>query len=196
MGVGKLDNMLYHMWTWYSHQISNILPWTILRRDELQWQWDGDRNMSKYACLINVKPRVSFILVFAVEGVWSAWGAWGACTTTCNTGSRTRTRGYTGGQPCSGSSSDMGNCVSKFFTVMNQMSVKKKQIKLQIFIWHNNLFLALQRIKSLDFFEFQLKVYGRPGIIGVLAREHAIQTPGLVQSSIMVICHALELQVK
>ena len=50
MGVGSLDNMLYHMWTWYSHQISNILPWTILRRDELQWQWDRDRNMSKYAC--------------------------------------------------------------------------------------------------------------------------------------------------
>ena len=41
MGVGKLDNMLYHMWTWHSHQISNM-SWTILCRDELQWQWDRD----------------------------------------------------------------------------------------------------------------------------------------------------------
>ena len=55
-----------------------------------------------------------FISLFAVEGVWSVWGAWSVCTTSCNTGSRTRTRNYTGGQPCTGSSSDTGNCVSKF----------------------------------------------------------------------------------
>ena len=53
-------------------------------------------------------------MVFLVEGVWSAWGAWGTCTTTCNTGSRTRTRSYTGGQPCAGSASETGNCDSKF----------------------------------------------------------------------------------
>ena len=57
MGVGRLDNLLYHMWTWYPHQISNVMSRTILRRDELQWQWDRDRNMSKYACLRTVIPR-------------------------------------------------------------------------------------------------------------------------------------------
>ena len=69
----------------------------------------------KVSLFIECHSKGVFIIFFAVEGVWSAWGTWGACTTTCNTGSRTRTRGYTGGQPCTGSSSDTGNCVSKFF---------------------------------------------------------------------------------
>ena len=77
--------------------------------------------MSKYACLINTIQRGLFILLIAVEGVWSTWGPWASCTTTCNTGSRSRTRGYTGGQPCTGSSSDTGNCESKFFRTMNLM---------------------------------------------------------------------------
>ena len=42
MGVGKLDNMLHHMWTWYSHQVSSIMSWAILWRDAMSWQWDRD----------------------------------------------------------------------------------------------------------------------------------------------------------
>ena len=74
----------------------------------------GHRLKAVKVCFFNKgHSKESFILSFAVEGTWSAWGAWGTCTTTCNSGSRTRTRGYTGGQPCTGSSSDTGNCDSE-----------------------------------------------------------------------------------
>ena len=52
----------------------------------------------------------------AVEGSWTAWSSWNTCSSTCGTGSQSRTRSYTGGLPCSGSSSDTQNCQSKIFT--------------------------------------------------------------------------------
>ena len=76
----------------------------------------GRRLKHVKVCMINVShSNVDFILLIAVEGTWSAWSTWGACSTTCNSGSRTRNRGYSGGQPCTGSASDTGNCDSKSF---------------------------------------------------------------------------------
>ena len=52
------------------------------------------------------------VILSAVEGTWVAWSSWGSCSTSCNSGSRTRSRSYNGGQPCTGSSTDTGNCDS------------------------------------------------------------------------------------
>ena len=51
----------------------------------------------------------------SVEGSWTAWSSWNTCSSTCGTGTQSRTRSYTGGLPCTGSSSDTQNCQSKTF---------------------------------------------------------------------------------
>ena len=46
----------------------------------------------------------------AVEGAWTGWSGWGSCSTSCGTGTQSRTRSYTNGIPCTGSSSDSQAC--------------------------------------------------------------------------------------
>ena len=57
-------------------------------------------------------------VVLAVEGSWTAWSSWNTCSSTCGTGTQSRTRSYTGGLPCTGSSSDTQNCQSKIFYII------------------------------------------------------------------------------
>ena len=45
--------------------------------------------------------------------MWTTWGAWGSCSGTCNTNTRTRSMLYSGNLPCTGVSSETGNCQSK-----------------------------------------------------------------------------------
>ena len=59
------------------------------------------------------KKRLTHIhigLRYLVEGSWSGWGSWGSCSTSCGYGTLTRSRGYSGGQPCSGSSVSTTSC--------------------------------------------------------------------------------------
>ena len=49
-------------------------------------------------------------LLFAVEGTWNSWAVWGTCSASCGTGTQSRTRSFSGGMPCSGSSTDAQNC--------------------------------------------------------------------------------------
>ena len=136
-------------------------------------------------------------MFFSVEGTWSAWGAWGTCSTTCNSGSRTRTRSFTGGQPCTGSSSDTGNCDSKLDkTLIFEIAISHPYWEYKVNIWRGkwgrnviaSCFWALN--------VFQLKEHGQAGITGVHAQELAIQTQELGQCSTMAICRAVAYQVK
>ena len=52
-------------------------------------------------------------LLFIVEGSWNSWNAWGTCSASCGTGTQSRTRSFSGGMPCSGSSTDAQNCQGK-----------------------------------------------------------------------------------
>ena len=88
-----------------------------------------------------------------VEGSWTTWSSWGTCSSTCGTGTQSRTRSYTGGLPCNGSSSDSQNCQSKTITTC--------QLTCQI--------ISLSP---------QLKGHGRLGVHGVLAVQHVIQGLG------------------
>ena len=45
-----------------------------------------------------------------VEGTWSSWSEWGSCSTSCGQGTKSRSRVYSGGTPCSGSSTEADNC--------------------------------------------------------------------------------------
>ena len=53
---------------------------------------------------------LTVVYLFADEGTWSAWDAWGTCSSSCGEGTRTRMRNVTGGQPCSGNSTDTQIC--------------------------------------------------------------------------------------
>ena len=52
----------------------------------------------------------------SVAGGWSAWSSYGACSVTCGTGSKSRTRSCTnpspsnGGADCSGDSTETADC--------------------------------------------------------------------------------------
>ena len=65
--VGRLDNLLHHMWTRYSHQISNIMSRAILWRAVLQRKWDRDRNLSKYYFLIQINERMLLSYQFQLK---------------------------------------------------------------------------------------------------------------------------------
>ena len=52
-------------------------------------------------------------MFFPVEGVWTTWDGWGACSGTCNANTRTRSMLYNGNLPCTGTSSETGNCQSE-----------------------------------------------------------------------------------
>ena len=62
--------------------------------------------------------RPNFVInlpfVSPVDCVWHSWTQWSECTAECGGGNRTRTRGKTnerhGGQPCTGSGSDIEMC--------------------------------------------------------------------------------------
>ena len=47
-----------------------------------------------------------------VEGSWTTWDNWGACSGTCNSNTRARSMLYNGNLPCTGVSSETGNCQS------------------------------------------------------------------------------------
>ena len=90
-------------------------------------------------------PQICFPTIpHLVEGAWSSWGQWGACTTTCNSGSRTRTRIYTGGAPCTGSSSETGNCVGEktYYYISNYVSFRnintcRLKLSFKKYVLHN-----------------------------------------------------------
>ena len=44
------------------------------------------------------------------EGEWTSWEDWSSCTVACGAGTQFRSRGYSGGLPCSGNSSQTANC--------------------------------------------------------------------------------------
>ena len=44
------------------------------------------------------------------EGEWTSWEDWSSCTAACGAGTQSRSRGYSGGLPCSGNSSQTANC--------------------------------------------------------------------------------------
>ena len=58
-----------------------------------------------------------FIVQFSVEGAWTTWDNWGACSGTCNTNTRTRSMLYSGNLPCTGTSSETGNCQSEEYSL-------------------------------------------------------------------------------
>ena len=58
----------------------------------------------------------------SANGEW-VWGSWSPCSTSCGTGTRTRTASscngpFYGGLPCSGNVTDTGNCTGEHFLVL------------------------------------------------------------------------------
>ena len=117
LGVGCMGAMLDNMRTRHQDQISHLQP-ARLRRDAVRWQWNRNWQLPRWDYgnwRQSVAKYLKQHILRAVEGEWEPWDAWGACTTSCDTGSRTRTRVFNGGQPCTGSSSETGNCESESF---------------------------------------------------------------------------------
>ena len=90
--------------------------------------------------------------LFEVEGTWAAWGSWNTCSTSCGTGTQSRTRSYSGGVPCTGSSADTQNCQGKQY---EHYSMKQSS---------SNIHTHFD----------QSKEYGQHGELGALALQHAI----------------------
>ena len=66
--------------------------------------------MQRHCRLLNL----SQITALAVEGAWAGWGSWDTCSATCGIGTRSRTRNFSGGMPCAGSSNETESCQSEF----------------------------------------------------------------------------------
>ena len=70
-----------------------------------------DTCYSETVIIYNYLPCQFCITLFSVEGTWSSWSPWGACSKSCGSGQRDKTRSYAGGgMPCSGTALDSETC--------------------------------------------------------------------------------------
>ena len=108
--------------------------------------------------------------VFLADGVW-VWAGWTTCSTTCGTGTRTRSATschgpFYAGMNCSGSGTETEACQSM---LVQSMSFKG----------------------DYSSFSFQLKELGQLGVRGAHAQRHVILALELEQEAIPVVSHVL-----
>ena len=108
-------------------------------------------------------------MFLSVEGAWTTWDGWGACSGTCNANTRTRSMLYNGNLPCTGTSSETGNCQSE--------SIIGVQVA------HFGL--------SATFINFQLRGHGQLGEhLGRVQKHVALEVDPRLENSV-AIDHAL-----
>ena len=70
-------------------------------------------NVNKISTYLNHGIKSLCNVWILVEGAWTTWDNWGACSGTCDSNTRSRPMLYNGNIPCTGASSETGNCQCK-----------------------------------------------------------------------------------
>ena len=104
------------------------------------------------------------LCVFSVDCTWRNWGSWEACSKTCGSGTKSRSRSKDGplygGRQCSGSSTDLESCNLKNCPGEEKILIIEGENK-------NHY--------------FQLMATGGVGVHGVHVPRHVVRAPRLVQ---------------
>ena len=106
--LGCMECLSNRLWQYCDHkQGEELHRWEAMQREPHYWDTCYSETV-----IINNTCHANFVKLFsAVEGTWSSWSSWGACSKSCGSGQRGKTRSFAGGgMPCSGAALDSETC--------------------------------------------------------------------------------------